>query len=209
MNPDFSQVEADRQITNLSRFELQFDERRQFFIENNDLFSNFGFSDVNPFFSRRIGVGRDPFTRQFKQQPILFGAKLSGKIDNDTRIGVMTVQTAKLPTEQIASQNYTVFAAQRKIFDKSTIGLIFANRDRFGDENSDIPLSDAKYNRVLGLDYNLITNDNRWRGKAFVHHLFRPDKNNSRWTHGGQLSYNTKLMEVDWKHEVVGQKLPT
>lgn len=205
VNPDFSQVEADRQITNLSRFELQFDERRQFFIENNDLFNDFGFSSINPFFSRRIGVGRDPFTRQFKQQPILFGAKLSGKIDNDTRIGVMTVQTARLPTEQIASQNYTVFAAQRKIFDKSTIGLIFANRDRFGDTNTDIPLSDAKYNRVLGLDYNLITDNNRWRGKAFIHHLCRPDKNDGRWTHGGQLSYNTKLLEVDWKHEIVGK----
>ncbi len=41
INPDFSQVEVDKQVTNLSRFELFFPERRQFFLENNDLFGNF------------------------------------------------------------------------------------------------------------------------------------------------------------------------
>ena len=38
INPDFSQVEVDQQVTNLSRFEVNLPERRQFFIENNDLF---------------------------------------------------------------------------------------------------------------------------------------------------------------------------
>ena len=42
LNPDFSQVEVDQQVTNLSRFELFFPERRQFFLENSDLFANFG-----------------------------------------------------------------------------------------------------------------------------------------------------------------------
>ena len=56
VNPDFSQVEVDRQITNLSRFSLFFPEKRQFFIENSDLFSQFGFRQIRPFFSRRIGL---------------------------------------------------------------------------------------------------------------------------------------------------------
>jgi hypothetical protein len=43
VNPDFSQVEVDKQVTNLSRFELFFPERRQFFLENSDLFANLGF----------------------------------------------------------------------------------------------------------------------------------------------------------------------
>ncbi|MEX0884607.1 MAG: DUF5916 domain-containing protein, partial [Cyclobacteriaceae bacterium] len=54
VNPDFSQVEVDRQITNLDRFELFFPERRQFFLENGDLFANFGYENIRPFFSRRI-----------------------------------------------------------------------------------------------------------------------------------------------------------
>ncbi|MGE0568472.1 MAG: DUF5916 domain-containing protein, partial [Bacteroidia bacterium] len=56
INPDFSQVEVDRQITNLTRFSLFFPERRQFFIENSDLFEQFGFRQIRPFFSRRIGL---------------------------------------------------------------------------------------------------------------------------------------------------------
>ena len=37
VNPDFSQVEVDRQVINLSRFEVFFPERRQFFLENSSL----------------------------------------------------------------------------------------------------------------------------------------------------------------------------
>lgn len=50
VNPDFSQVEVDRQLTNLDRFELFFPERRQFFLENGDLFANIGYQFIRPFF---------------------------------------------------------------------------------------------------------------------------------------------------------------
>lgn len=70
LHPDFSQVEVDKQVTNLDRFELFFPERRQFFLENNDIFGNFGNTSIRPFFSRRIGLG----------VPISFGARLSGKL---------------------------------------------------------------------------------------------------------------------------------
>ena len=92
-NPDFSQVEVDRQVTNLDRFELFFPERRQFFIENSDLFSNIGFSRVRPFFSRRIGIGYDTITKQIVQNPIIYGARLSGKVAPKTRIGLLNMQT--------------------------------------------------------------------------------------------------------------------
>ena len=49
-NPDFAQVEVDQQVTNIDRFELFFPEKRQFFLENSDLFSDFGYSTVTPFF---------------------------------------------------------------------------------------------------------------------------------------------------------------
>ena len=60
VNPDFSQVEVDQQVTNLSRFEVTLPEKRQFFIENSDLFSGFGNNrEARPFFSRRIGIAKD------------------------------------------------------------------------------------------------------------------------------------------------------
>jgi hypothetical protein len=56
INPDYSQVEVDRQQTNLDRYELFFPEKRQFFLENSDLFASLGSETVRPFFSRRIGL---------------------------------------------------------------------------------------------------------------------------------------------------------
>ena len=54
LNPDFSQVEVDQQVTNLTRYEVTLPEKRQFFIENSDLFSSFGNSkDANPFFLKK------------------------------------------------------------------------------------------------------------------------------------------------------------
>lgn len=85
INPDFSQAEVDQQVTNLDRFELFFPERRQFFLENADLFSNFGYTTIRPFFSRRIGLG----------VPIIGGIRLSGNVDENWRVGIMDVQTQK------------------------------------------------------------------------------------------------------------------
>jgi len=49
LNPDFSNVEVDDIITNLTRFEISLPEKRQFFIDNRDLFGNFGsFRDAIP-----------------------------------------------------------------------------------------------------------------------------------------------------------------
>ncbi|MBT8184933.1 MAG: carbohydrate binding family 9 domain-containing protein, partial [Eudoraea sp.] len=60
VNPDFSQVEVDDQVTNLTRFEVSLPEKRQFFVDNSDLFASFGDQrDSNPFFSRRIGIAKD------------------------------------------------------------------------------------------------------------------------------------------------------
>ena len=60
INPDFSQIEVDDQIINLTRFALRLPEKRQFFIQNSDLFSGFGdIYENQPFFTRRIGVTKD------------------------------------------------------------------------------------------------------------------------------------------------------
>jgi len=114
LHPDFSQVEVDRQVTNLSRFELFFPERRQFFLENADLFSNLGFPNTRPFFSRRIGLNTD----------IDFGARLSGRINKNWRMGLMDIKTTANDDINLASQNFTVMALQRKLFKKSSIELL-------------------------------------------------------------------------------------
>lgn len=56
VNTDFAQADIDEQVVNLARFNVLFPERRQFFLENADLFSVSGTDFIQPFFSRRIGL---------------------------------------------------------------------------------------------------------------------------------------------------------
>jgi hypothetical protein len=49
--PDFSQIQADDQVLNLTPYEIQYNEKRQFFTEGTEVFSK---ADI--FYSRRIGA---------------------------------------------------------------------------------------------------------------------------------------------------------
>ncbi|MEO0331161.1 MAG: DUF5916 domain-containing protein, partial [Bacteroidota bacterium] len=203
VNPDFSQVEVDQQVTDLSRFELFFPERRQFFLENADLFGSFGLTRVNPFFSRRIGVARDTATGQNIQNPILFGARLSGKLNENLRVGLLNMQTAKEEENGLPSFNYTVATLQQKVFDRSNVSFIFVNKQRLGMRENELY---TPYNRVLGIDYNLASADGRWSGKTYFHQAITPeDTTNQKWAHGMNLIYNTRHFGFNWKHAYINE----
>src|SRR6185436_9273092 len=146
--------EVDQQVTNLSRFELFFPERRQFFLENSDLFGSFGFYNVSPFFSRRIGLGSNVNTGENVRVPIIAGARLSGRINKDWRIGLLNMQTGRSVKFNLPSTNFSTLAVQRRIGARNSIGLIFVNRDEFNSK-----ASQTRYNRVAGIDFNLATKD--------------------------------------------------
>jgi hypothetical protein len=198
INPDFSQVEVDQQVTNLDRFEIFFPERRQFFLENADLFANFGFEGTRPFFSRRIGVARDSSTGQNIQNPIYFGARLSGKIDNNWRVGIMNMQAGKIENIGLPSTNYSIAALQRKVFTRSNISFLFINKQAFKDSiNGEFTTSPDKFNRLAGLDYNLSSKDNKWNGKVFYHRSFQNNRVDSAYAAGAQLIYSTLRWEFN------------
>ncbi len=193
VNPDFSQAEVDQQVTNLTRFSLFFPERRNFFLENNDLFARFGFRQIRPFFSRRIGL------RGGNTIPILAGARLSGKLNNQWRIGLMNMQTEGVPQTSINPENFSVAALQRNLFSRSNIAAIFVNRQGF--EGGELNASD--FNRVLGLDYNLASADNRWYGKFFYHQSFNPDHSTRALANASFLRYEAPKFFAMWNHEYV------
>ena len=84
LNPDFSQVEVDDRIVNTSQWEIKLPEKRQFFTQNSDLFSDFGTSrDAQPFFSRRIGISTNK-DGELIENRIISGLRLSGKINDNT-----------------------------------------------------------------------------------------------------------------------------
>lgn len=203
-NPDFSQVEVDRQVINTSRFELFFPERRQFFLENADLFGSFGFGRTNPFFSRRIGVTRDTTTGEAIQNPIYAGARLSGRLNKDWRVGLLNMQAASNVSNGLPSYNYAVAAAQRRVGARGNLGMIFVNKENFT-AFSDTTESNADFNRVVGLDYNLATTDNRWNGKTFLHHSISPEQGKNPWSHGLALEYRSRNWNFGYDHVTVGQ----
>ncbi|TAF64257.1 MAG: hydrolase [Cytophagales bacterium] len=204
-NPDFSQVEVDRQVTNLERFEIFFPERRQFFLENADLFARFGFSRIRPFFSRRIGIGFDTTTKQIVQNPIAYGLRLSGKLNKNWRVGLLNMQTTRVPTKGIEGQNYTVAAVQRKVFDRSNIAFIAVNRQTTSDSVSEFIWNERDFNRVIGLDYNLASKNGRWIGKFFYHQSLSPKNLHEQYAHASFLQYKTPNWTISWNHEYVGK----
>ena len=190
INPDFSQVEVDDQITNLTRFEVSLPEKRQFFIENSDLFSSFGDKgDSNPFFSRRIGIAKD-INGNSIQNKIKAGLRLSGKINNEFRIGLINMLTEEDLENNIASNNNTVLALQHKVFNRSNISLLFINKESVKDY--DFESDDKPFNRVIGIDYNLASSNSKWEGKYYFHKSITPNLENDDISAGIRTNYNSR-----------------
>lgn len=197
VNPDFSQVEVDRQVTNLDRYELFFPEKRQFFLENSDLFANFGYANIRPFFSRRIGLG----------VPISFGARLSGSINKNWRIGVMDMQTKSVDETGLPQQNFAVIALQRRVFSRSNIRLMFVNKQSINydwEKDTTKPLY-SQYNRNIGMEYNLASANNLWTGKAMLLKSFSPGKSNKDFVIADSIQYLSREWKISWQHEMVGE----
>jgi hypothetical protein len=203
INPDFSQAEADQGQINLTRFELVLPEKRLFFVENSDLFSEFGIekwgtSPMRPFYSRRIGLRYNGNTGLYEQTRILGGVRLSGKLNNNLRIGVMNVQTSSRRIDEhenegkfYPGQNYTAVALQQKTFSRSNIGFIFIQRQAMGNDSSArYVLNKNDFSRLAGFDYNLASANGKWTGKIFHHVFFEKDRNSS--AQGGLIEFTTK-----------------
>tara|TARA_R100000935_G_scaffold13736_4_gene27516 strand:- start:91481 stop:94117 length:2637 start_codon:yes stop_codon:yes gene_type:complete len=157
INPDFGQVDADPGAVALDGFEIFFQERRPFFVENKSVFDfQIGGGADNLFFSRRIG--RSPQgsafgpTTAFIDQPnnttILGAAKFSGKTKDGLTVGVLESVTAKefadvidedgSESEELVEPltNYLVGRVQQDFNDNNSyVGGIFTSAIRNMDEN--------------------------------------------------------------------------
>ena len=142
---DFAQVEVDQQQVNLTRFNLFFPEKRDFFLENAGTF-NFGVpggfgagnSNLVPFFSRTIGLsGGTPV-------PIVGGARVSGKVGKyDTGFLAMKTESLSNGTRFVPANNYLVSRVKRTFSTSSWIGGLVTDRD------STVP---GDYNHVYGAE---------------------------------------------------------
>ena len=182
LNPDFSQAEIDRQVTNLDRFELFFPERRQFFLENADLFSNFGYQTIRPFFSRRIGLN----------VPIIGGVRISGNLDEKWRLGLMTIQTQKDENLSLSANNFSVLSLQKKVFDRSNLNLIYVSKQELN--SFDIRNFNSSYNQNIGLEFNYFSEDNFWNGKL----LYLKSFDNEEFNKGSVFASHIGYQSINW-----------
>ncbi len=137
VNTDFAQVEADDQQLNLTRFSLQFPEKRQFFQQRSGLF-DFNFGNTRVFYSRKIGLDNSGSPVR-----ILGGARLTGRIKN-LDIGFINLQTAE--SNGLESENFNVLRLKKNVLNENSyVGGIFTSR--LGVNGSS--------NLALGLDADL------------------------------------------------------
>ena len=122
MNTDFSSTEVDDRQINLTRFSLFFPEKRDFFLQDVDIFS-FGGLRRNgiPFHSRRIGLGA-------RGQPVDLdiGAKVTGRVGR-WNIGVLDIQQDEF--QGVDSSNLFVGRLSANVLEESSIGMIVTNGD--------------------------------------------------------------------------------
>jgi len=154
VNTDFSQVEADEQQVNLTRFNLFFPEKRDFFLENSGVFQ-FGAGntgggggggggggrqnasqDMIFFFSRQIGLSPTG-----DAIPLLAGTRLTGRVGSWS-VGALNIQQREQNLSP--STNFTALRLRRDILANSDIGVMLLNKEPNGDD----------YNRALGADAN-------------------------------------------------------
>ena len=134
-NTDFAQVEADNVQVNLTRFNLFFPEKREFFLERAGLFAFGNARDTEIFFSRRIGLTSE----------IVGGGRVTGQIGK-LSIGTLSLQTQETEIGSVVAPgaNHSVVRLKADVFPRSTLGGIFTSLQGGGG-----------YNRVAGVDAQL------------------------------------------------------
>lgn len=151
-NTDFAQVEDDQQQVNLSRFDVVFPEKRDFFLEGRGLFElgtqgggraaggGPGPSETPIiFFSRRIGLSDDGLV------PINLGGRLTAKAAG-WNVGALQIRTGKDTFIGADHSDFSVLRVKKDFLKRSTIGALLTRRD---DGNA------APSNKVYGGDLNL------------------------------------------------------
>ena len=163
VNTDFSATEVDDRQVNLTRFSLLFPEKRDFFLQDANIFEfarlsggNFdggggggggggsGQQNGRPFFSRTIGLSES-------RQPVDIeaGAKLTGRLGR-WNLGVLDIRQASYEPagggETVDAANLFVGRAVANVLDESSLGIIVTD----GDPRSNMD------NSLVGMDFRYL-----------------------------------------------------
>jgi hypothetical protein len=145
VNTDFSATEVDDRQVNLSRFSLFFPERRDFFLQDVDIFL-FGRlqQDGRPFFSRRLGINSAGLP-----VPLDVGGKVSGRIGRFD-IGTLAVKQEAYrdpsnPAEMIDATTALVGRVSANVLAESSVGMIVTSGDTTSNNDNTVAGVDFRY----------------------------------------------------------------
>jgi hypothetical protein len=207
VNTDFSQVEADEQQVNLTRFSLFFPEKRDFFLENSGVFQFGGATngggggatagrqnqsqDMRLFFSRRIGLSDSG-----QAIPILGGTRLTGR-QGDYSVGLLNIQQRQ--EGAVPATNFTAMRLRRDVLANSDIGAILLNKEEGG----------PHFNRVAGLDANFRFGEYLTTG-GYVTKTFSPAEvvaaSGNAFASRAQVNYNDRTMQLQGTFSAIGEQ---
>ena len=183
VNTDFAQTEVDQRLVNLTRFPLFFPEKRDFFLDGSTFFRPEQMSGlVQPFFSRRIGLGDDG-----APQRIDLGVKLTGRVGGQD-VGLLQVRTAG--ENDLLGEDFTVFRLKRRVSAQSYVGTFFSRRHTRG------PLAQED-RHTAGFDVHLETSTFRGSDNLEVSGFFlwatNPLDTGDNLSYGAQIAYPNDL----------------
>ena len=208
VNTDFSQVEADEQQVNLTRFNLFFPEKRDFFLENQGIFNfgsegggfgggNFGAGrtnqtqDMRLFFTRRIGLSNDG-----QALPILGGTRLSGR-QGAYSVGVLNIQQRE--DQGVPATNFSALRLRRDVLANSDIGAVLLDKEVNG----------PSFNRLAGVDANFRFGNLNLNG--FAARTFSPASavasKGSELTSRASFDYRNRQWRAGAKFTTIGNRL--
>jgi hypothetical protein len=182
-NTDFAQVEVDEEQINLTRFDVFFPEKRPFFLENSGFFEFGTPREVEPFFSRRIGIDESGV-----EVPIDAGVRLSGKA-GAYQVGFLDMRTRSVDGVTPAN-NFAVLRVSREFRNRSSIGFIGVNRQSLTHFEGERP-----FNRTFGVDANIgIGRYGNWFSYA--------SKTQSPGLEGSDHAYSSRFDYDDEHHRI-------
>ncbi len=151
INTDFSATEVDNRQVNLTRFNLFFPERRDFFLNDSDLFQFGNISqtgnnavaaaareNARPYFSRKIGLGPGGAPIDVE-----YGARVSGRVGR-WNIGTLAVRQGEYGA--IDKQDLFITRMSANVLKESNVGFILTD----GNPSSNVD------NTVMGVDFRYL-----------------------------------------------------
>jgi hypothetical protein len=196
VNTDFAQVEEDQQQINLTRFNLQFPEKREFFLEGQGIFDFGGVTGQNGggnvpvlLFSRRIGLSNG------QAVPVIAGGRVTGKAGKFD-VGALMVRTGDKPAAGAIATNFSAVRLRREILRRSSVGMIATGRWP--------ALAGSGENQAVGVDADLRFFDNVQTNLSWAR-TASPGRAAQEASYRGSFGYGGDRYGLEIDHVLVGR----